>query len=247
MNRVWLRALLVMLLVVAFPYRSPAPLIYTPGEGWTYEAAGGEGSWKRTRAKDQLIVAQNAFDQKDYRLAIKAARRVVKVWPMSDYAAQAQYLVARGYEARGLDDRAFKEYQTLLDKYPKTPTYDEVLRRQYDIANLFLAGKWFRLFTYVPFFPSMEKTAGDPPGRMPHAVSGREVDVGRHAGAARHEFMQRRDGRVGEEDGAGLRVEDFHVPHAVVFLVRSRQFVFADAAAKVFLATGGRDEAGLAM
>ena len=159
MNRVWPRFLLVVLLIVAFPYRSPAPLIYTPGEGWTYETAGGEGSWKRNRAKDQLIVAQTAFDQKDYRLAIKAAKRVIKVWPLSDYAPQAQYLIARGYEARGLDDRAFKEYQILVEKYPKTPTYDEVLRRQYDIANLFLAGKWFRLFTYIPFFPSMEKTA----------------------------------------------------------------------------------------
>jgi outer membrane protein assembly factor BamD len=35
---------------------------------------------------------------------------------------------------------------------------EEVLKRQYDIAGRFLGGEWFRLWTYIPFFPSMEKT-----------------------------------------------------------------------------------------
>lgn len=141
------------------PYRSPAPLIYTPGEGWTYEPVGGGGNWQRTRAKDQLIVAQDALDKKDYSTALKAARRTVKIWPLSDYAPQAQYIVGQCYEAHGLDERAFKEYEKLLEKYPRFVDTDKVLDRQYEIANRFLAGEWFRLWTYIPFFPSMEKTA----------------------------------------------------------------------------------------
>jgi outer membrane protein assembly factor BamD (BamD/ComL family) len=161
MNRCRLiRFVLIAVCVLALPYRSPAPLIYTPGEGWTYEPVGGEGRWQRARAKDQLIVAQDAFDKKDMNLALKAARRVVKVWPLSDYTAQAQYLVGRCYEAKGRDERAFKEYQKLLDKFPKAPNYEEVLRRQYEIANRFLAGKWFRVLGYIPLFPSMGRTAG---------------------------------------------------------------------------------------
>src|SRR3974377_846140 len=111
------RLFLFAVCVLAFPSRSPAPLIYTPGEGWTYEPVGGEGAWRRTRAKDQLIVAQGAFDKKDYNLAWKAARRVVKQWPLSDYAPQAQYLVGRCYEEKRQDERAFKEYQKLVEKY----------------------------------------------------------------------------------------------------------------------------------
>jgi outer membrane protein assembly factor BamD (BamD/ComL family) len=38
--------------------------------------------------------------------------------------------------------------------------YQEVLLRQYEIANRFLAGQWFRLWGYIPFFPSMDKTVG---------------------------------------------------------------------------------------
>jgi outer membrane assembly lipoprotein YfiO len=160
MNRRFVCLFFLSTFVILFPFHSPAPFIYTPGEGWIYEPVGSEGKWQRPRAKDQLIVAQDALDKKDYSLALKAARRVVKVWPLSDHAPQAQYIVGRCYEANGQDERAFKAYQTLLEKYPRSVTYDEVLQRQFDIANRFLAGEWFKLWGYIPFFPSMEKTAG---------------------------------------------------------------------------------------
>jgi outer membrane protein assembly factor BamD len=158
MNRSLRCLLLIVACLLVWPVRSPAPLIYRPGEGWTYEPVGGEGKWTRTRAKDQLEVAQAAFAQKDYSLALKAARRVVRVWPLSDYAPQAQYLVGRCYEAKGRDDKAFKEYQNVLEKQPKAANYEEILKRQFDIANLHLAGKWFKLWGVIPY-PSMDETA----------------------------------------------------------------------------------------
>ena len=153
------RLLLVVVCLLAAPFRSPAPLIYRPGEGWSYEPVGGEGKWTRARAKDQLEVAQTAFDKKDYSLALKAARRVVKVWPLSDYAPQAQYLVGRCYEAKGKDEKAFKEYQKVLEQQPKSANFEEISQRQYEIANKYLAGKWFKLWGVIPIFPSMDKTA----------------------------------------------------------------------------------------
>jgi outer membrane protein assembly factor BamD (BamD/ComL family) len=81
------------------------------------------------------------------------------VWPLSDYAPRAQYLVARCYEATGKEEKAFKAYQTLLGKQPKIANFDEILQRQYEIANQFLGGKWFKLWGYIPFFPSMDRTA----------------------------------------------------------------------------------------
>src|SRR6059036_685997 len=106
-----MRLVLIATGLLLFPQICPAPLIYTPGEGWHYEPVGGEGGWRRRRAKDQLDAAQEAFDKKDYGVAAKAARRVVTTWPLSDYAPQAQYLLARSYEAKGQDERAFKAYQ----------------------------------------------------------------------------------------------------------------------------------------
>src|SRR5580704_4629700 len=121
--------LVISVLLLAFPYRAPAPLVYRPGEGWTYEPVGGGGAsqWQRTRAKDQLEVAQKAFDKKDYSLALRAARRVILVWPVSDYAPPALYLMGRCYEAKNNDEKAFTQYNKILDKYPKFADYDDVL------------------------------------------------------------------------------------------------------------------------
>lgn len=160
MNRRLALLCLITACVVLLPCRSPAPLVYTPGEGWTYEPVGGEGKWRRARAKDQMAVAQAAFDKQDYSLALKAARHLVKTWPLSDYAPRAQYLAGRCYEEKHNDEKAFKHYQKILEKYPKSENVQEVLQRQYEIAGRFLKGQWFRLWGYIPAFPSMDRTAG---------------------------------------------------------------------------------------
>ncbi|MCK9316409.1 MAG: outer membrane protein assembly factor BamD [Verrucomicrobia bacterium] len=149
---------IAMLLTLSIPTRCPAPLVYRPGEGWTYEPVGGS-KWERTRAADQMDVAETSFEKKDYFVAQKAARRVVKHWPLSDYAPRAQYLLARCLEERKMDERAFHQYQLLLDKYPKYEGYNEVVERQLMIANRFLAGQWFKLWGYIPIGSSMDRTA----------------------------------------------------------------------------------------
>jgi outer membrane protein assembly factor BamD len=152
------RVTVVAVALWVFPSECPAPLVYRPGEGWTYEAPGTEGKWTRTRAKDQLEVAETAFADGDYNLALKASQRTVKVWPLSDYAPRAQYLAGRSLEAKHREEKAFKAYQNLLDSYPKVEMYQEVLERQYLIANQYLNGKRFRLWGTIPAFPSMERT-----------------------------------------------------------------------------------------
>ncbi|HEU5070544.1 MAG TPA: outer membrane protein assembly factor BamD [Verrucomicrobiae bacterium] len=160
MKRWSIRLLLAVFCWLVTVVHSPAPLIYQPGEGWSYEALGGEGKWQRTRAKDQLEVARTALEKKDFSTALKAARRTVRIWPLSDYAPEAQYIVARCYEEKGNDERAFKEYQKVVERYPRISLFQEVLQRQFNIANKYLAGKWFRIFGYIPAYPSMEKTVG---------------------------------------------------------------------------------------
>lgn len=151
---------LVLLALVLFPTRSPAPLIYRPGEGWTYETPGAKGGdWHKQRAKDQLEYSQQAFDKRHYKLALKSSQRVIQIWPLSDYAPQAQYLIGRCYEAKKQDEKAFNAYHVLLQKYPKISNADEVQKRRFDIATRFLHGQWFKLWGHIPFFPSMDRTA----------------------------------------------------------------------------------------
>jgi outer membrane protein assembly factor BamD (BamD/ComL family) len=159
MNRRSSLVVVSLLCLLLFPQRAPAPLIYTPGEGWRYEKVGG-GNWVRDKPKAQLDVAIAAFEQKDYGIAIKASRHILnhRQWRFSEYAPQAQYLLGRAYEAKGQDEKAFKAYRELIRKYPKLDNFDEVVLRQFVIADKFLAGQWFKLWGYIPFFPSMDKT-----------------------------------------------------------------------------------------
>ncbi len=159
MNRRAIVLLLVLVGAFAWPRECFAPLVYRAGEGWVYEAPGGGASWHRGRAEDQYNVARQAFDNRQFRLATKAARRTVARWPRSDYAALAQYLLGQCYEARHWDEKAFKEYQKAVEKFPKSQQYEAILERQFDIAKRFLGGQWFKLWGLIPFFPSMEKTA----------------------------------------------------------------------------------------
>lgn len=158
MNSRSFRLVLIAVCLLAFPFRSPAPLIYRAGEGWVYEPYGGEGRWQRMSAKEQLTVAQAAFDQKAYGVAQKASRYLVQKWPTSDYAPQAQYLLARCYEASGKEEKAFVQYQKLLEKQPKFSNFAEIRQRQIGIADRYLAGKRFMRWGFIPY-RSMERTA----------------------------------------------------------------------------------------
>jgi outer membrane protein assembly factor BamD len=159
MNRRFCLLLIVTTFVALLPFRSPAPLHYTPGEGWYYETIGLNTNWQRTRAKDQLEVAEQAFASHDYKIASHAAHRVVRIWPLSDYAPRAQYLVGRCLEADGKDEAAFNAYQNLIEKYPRSDNFQEILWRQYAIAGRFLNGEWFRLYDTIPLYSSMDETA----------------------------------------------------------------------------------------
>ncbi|MEE2947275.1 MAG: outer membrane protein assembly factor BamD [Verrucomicrobiota bacterium] len=141
-----------------WPNRIPAPIIYRPGEGWSYERIGGGGSWRRTNAKDQLALAKEAFGAKDWKTAFKAARRTVADWPLSDHAPEAQLLLAQSYEKLGDDAKAFSEYQNLLRFYPQQVNFEEVQARQFDIATRFLSGQRYKLWGRIPLYRSMRKT-----------------------------------------------------------------------------------------
>ena len=160
MNRRFIFLLLVAVSVALLPLRSPAPLVYSPGEGWYYEEAGTTAKWSRPRAKDQLEVAEEAFKNRDYATTMHAAHRILRIWPLSDYAPRAAYLIGRCLETRGKDEAAFDMYQNLIKKYPNSGNYKEVIWRQYEIANRFLGGEFFRIFwNYLPLYPSMDDTA----------------------------------------------------------------------------------------
>jgi outer membrane protein assembly factor BamD len=102
----------------------------------------------------------------------------VKVWPLSDYAPRAEFLIGRCLEMRGRDEAAFDAYQNITKKYPRSQNYEDVLWRQYEISNRFLGGEFFRiLWGYLPLYSSMDETA---------KMYGKIVDSGPYSSVAPH-------------------------------------------------------------
>ena len=159
MNRRFVFLLLLVAGAMLLPFRAPAPLYYTPGEGWYYEPYGEKADWQRPNAKLQLDVAEQSFTNKNYNVTLHAAHRIVRVWPLSDYAPRAEYLIGRCLETSGRDEAAFNAYEAIIQKYPHSESYEDVLWRQYEIANRFLNGEWFRLWGTIPLYRSMDETA----------------------------------------------------------------------------------------
>ena len=152
------KLLATLLTVVAFaflmPTESPAPLIWTRGEGWVWQhgnvAIG-------TNPVDQLKIGQQLEAKKQYRNAIGAYRRVIARWPLSSSTPDARMGLAECYAVIGYHYKAFQTYQELIKKHPNTTHFDEILQREFEIGNLFLAGERQKAWG-IRWFPSTERT-----------------------------------------------------------------------------------------
>jgi len=136
-----------------WPTASPAALIWRKAEGWSWERA---GTTTGNTPKEQLDVAHNLFQKKEYGDAVAAYRRLIRRWPASFAAEDARLGLAQSLAAAGYQFKAFKEYQNLIEKHPNSPHFDTALQRQFEIGNLFMAGYRDKNFG-VRLFPAREK------------------------------------------------------------------------------------------
>jgi len=107
-------------------------------------------------ATDQLANADSFADSGDSEKAITVYRYVARTYPKSNEAPKAQFRLAKQLRQNGDFEAAFKEYQTLLQRYPQTPDFESAVSEQIEIANAFLKGKRVK-FLGIPMVPSMER------------------------------------------------------------------------------------------
>ena len=84
----------------------------------------------------QLEYARKAYTDGHLRRARKGYEALIRKWPTAKEAAQAQLSLAQYYEACKNYERAFEEYQYLLTFYAGFCPYNEILDRQYKLANV---------------------------------------------------------------------------------------------------------------
>jgi outer membrane protein assembly factor BamD len=138
---------------LAFANESPAPVVYRPGQGFEVE---GKDKVEET-SREQLAKGQKYEKEKKYEEAMEAYRGLVNTWPLSPNAAEAQFRYAAMLYKLFDFQVSFKEFQKCLEKYPDTEHFEEILKYQYDIGCLFLAGEKQKVWK-IPTLPSMDKT-----------------------------------------------------------------------------------------
>lgn len=152
MRKVIVSAAVMAAAVAAAQYHRPVGTLqqgYATDQFEGFEAFGVDDSiqqktpslWFGVRADSpagQLAYARGELAQGHLRRARKGFEALVREWPATTEAAEAQLDLARLYEQRKKYARAFDEYQYLLTFYTGVCPYDEVLGRQFKIANFLL-------------------------------------------------------------------------------------------------------------
>ena len=150
-----LRFLLPAVLALALAQSvAQASLVWRPGEGWSDESG---GDISASSSRDQLETAHKLEAEGQRDDAIKAYKSLLRRWPLSFFAPEAQFRLGKIQEDEAAYPEAFKAFQTMVKKYPSSDYFEQALGEQYRIANLYLAGEPQRIWK-IPVGPSMDKT-----------------------------------------------------------------------------------------
>lgn len=87
--------------------------------------------------REQFNWAMRFFKQNDFQRAADEFLRLTEYYPDSDLAPEAQYYAGRSYEELAKYYFAFQNYQKTAANYPYTKRMEEIIEREYNIANIF--------------------------------------------------------------------------------------------------------------
>src|SRR3989338_7699683 len=94
------------------------------------------------KTADELYQEANSLRKKgDQKRAISNLTVLLRQYPDSAYAPEAQMLLGTILEDKGNLVGASKKYQELIKKYPQSERIDEAVEHLFKIANLFLTGQ----------------------------------------------------------------------------------------------------------
>jgi outer membrane protein assembly factor BamD len=152
------RTLLPIWIAAALAFCAPlclrADLTWTPATGWKVEGgalSGLTGASGRT-ALDMMNKARSEEEAGKKSAAMSLYEKVAKKYSASIYAPEALYRAGRIRDGRRQYFKAFEDFQTILQRYPNTRRFDEVIGNQYRIAAALLNGARNRAWGWLPMF-----------------------------------------------------------------------------------------------
>lgn len=89
--------------------------------------------------KEQFSWAMSFYDAKDFQRAATEFEKLAKQYEFSEYASKSQYYVGLCYENMNKYYLAYQNYQKAIDNFPHVENTEEILAREFAIANLYLS------------------------------------------------------------------------------------------------------------
>ncbi len=144
--------LLAVALLLAFPARMAADLVWTPSGGWKIEGGltSGLAGDDARRALSLMNKARAAEEKKHYFNALRDYKKVTKAYGNSVYAQDAFYHTALIRLTRHQYAKSFVAFQEIVTRFPNTPRFTEVVGQQYRIACNLLDGARSRTWLSIP-------------------------------------------------------------------------------------------------
>ncbi len=150
--------LLAALALLFLPARLAADLVWRPDTGWQLEGGvvSGLPPQENYNAVELMNKARTAENRGKNGVAVAAYRKVTKRFGMSLYAPEAYYRIGILLEARHQYTKAFTSFQEIIQRYPNTSRFNEVVGQQYRIASALLDGARNRTHFFLPAFRNRE-------------------------------------------------------------------------------------------
>jgi outer membrane protein assembly factor BamD len=90
--------------------------------------------------KAQFDFAKGFYDESKYADAIREFKKLLKAYPKSFEASEAQYYLGLVEEKQDNLYEAYQAYQRVIDKYPFSERIKEIIEKEYSIAEKFITG-----------------------------------------------------------------------------------------------------------
>ncbi|MBU1090834.1 MAG: outer membrane protein assembly factor BamD [Candidatus Omnitrophica bacterium] len=91
--------------------------------------------------KDQFVYANDLFEGENYKEAKREFKKLLTHYPRSLEAAESQYYLGLIEEKVDNPYQAYLEFQKVIDKYPFSERIQEIIEREYNIAEAFMSGE----------------------------------------------------------------------------------------------------------
>lgn len=195
------RIFLVMIMFAAFFACSTAEAYYvwSPAEG---KFISPENQTQKT-AEEQYGDALRLREEGKTDQMIRQLRELVRAFPLSAHAPEAQYLIATTVEEQGNQARAASEFQKLIHDFPQSNQVDQAVERLYSIGMVFLEGRKQKVLG-VPILPTLPKAIETFQFIVDNAPYGAYGDQAQFQLGAAHRKM----GHYGEAVGAFQKLID---------------------------------------